>query len=388
MTNTQNSNENNQYLKHYGEHNISPVHQDISNFAIHLARRERLYITLGIPAVCFEGKRLLEIGPGGGYNALAYFHWKANVDFVEPNKTARKELKQLCKKHKTSDYRLFKEKFEDFKTDEKYDIIIAEGFIPLLSNRLEILNQIFSYLKPGGICAITCVDDTSFFFEYLRKIIALKLFHCLKVDDFNEKVKLLTAAYGSHYKTLKYASRPVEDWIIDNLLNPYSFGDLFSIGECIDAIAEGYEFMNSSPDLFTNYQWYKDYEYDHSADLKKQFAQKRHNLIMAGLDETVRPAPKNEELNNSIRAVRNVIEKNTAIHDDSFTAKIIEQLEKIIENISDIDARAANAVKEAIVLISDKKINCEKISGSRYLSSAFGRGQQYVSIVKKLTNIF
>lgn len=378
--------EKNQYIKHYGEHNISPVHQDISNFELHLLRREKLYITLGMPAAFFAGRRLLEIGPGGGYNALAYFRWNAKVDFVEPNKKAQDELPELLGGHAIGGYKLFKGKFEEHRARRKYDIVIAEGFIPLMENRLEIVGKIFSYLSPGGVCVVTCVDDVSYFFEYLRKIIAYKLFSCLGVSGFDEKVAILAKAYASHYRTLKYASRPVEDWIVDNLMNPYSFGDLFSVGELIDAIPCGFEVLGCSPSMFTNYSWYKDYGFDSSAEFKRQFAMKRHNLIMAGVDETVRPKAKNDELAKLARRIRAIIEENGDRLDTGVSRKIAETLDEIRRNLSDADRRVPEAVGEAAELFLDASLTVGKISRARRFASAFGRGQQYVSIVKRFTH--
>lgn len=65
----------NDFIEYYGEHGISPVKQDLSNIKAHYAKREKLYRQLGVPSIAFEGKKILEIGPGSGYNTLAYFFW-------------------------------------------------------------------------------------------------------------------------------------------------------------------------------------------------------------------------------------------------------------------------------------------------------------------------
>lgn len=65
----------NKFIEYYGEHNISPVKQDLSNIKAHYAKREKLYRQLGMPPIAFEGKKILEVGPGSGYNTLAYFFW-------------------------------------------------------------------------------------------------------------------------------------------------------------------------------------------------------------------------------------------------------------------------------------------------------------------------
>lgn len=60
----------NDFLKYYEEKDISPVKQDISDLRLHCRRREKLYRQLGLPFCLFQGKNVLEIGSGSGYNTL------------------------------------------------------------------------------------------------------------------------------------------------------------------------------------------------------------------------------------------------------------------------------------------------------------------------------
>lgn len=55
----------NEFLEYYGQHNISPVKQDISNLKVHYERRRKLYRQCGIPVIAFRNAEILEIGPGG-----------------------------------------------------------------------------------------------------------------------------------------------------------------------------------------------------------------------------------------------------------------------------------------------------------------------------------
>lgn len=56
----------NDFLEYYGEHSISPVHQDITDIELHYNRRKKLYRQCGIPIMTFRNAELLEIGAGGG----------------------------------------------------------------------------------------------------------------------------------------------------------------------------------------------------------------------------------------------------------------------------------------------------------------------------------
>ena len=60
----------NDYIDYYEKYKISPVRQDLSDFDKHVYIRTMLYQALGLPKTAFKGKNVLEVGSGGGYNAI------------------------------------------------------------------------------------------------------------------------------------------------------------------------------------------------------------------------------------------------------------------------------------------------------------------------------
>jgi len=77
---------------------ISPVRQNIDDFSLHVKRRKGLYRQLGLLPSSFEGKKILEVGPGGGYNALVTATFKPEkYVLIEPNTTGFRELKENLK---------------------------------------------------------------------------------------------------------------------------------------------------------------------------------------------------------------------------------------------------------------------------------------------------
>ena len=82
-------------LEYYSLHNIATIGQDISNMQLHLKRRARLYELVGIPTRALLKADVLEVGAGGGYNALALLLFGANVDIVEPNVRACEDAEKL-----------------------------------------------------------------------------------------------------------------------------------------------------------------------------------------------------------------------------------------------------------------------------------------------------
>ena len=185
----------NPFISFYGQHDISPVRQDLSDMKEHLRRREKLYRSLGLPPFIFSGRKVLEVGPGGGYNSLAFVTWGAKMVFVEPNPKAQAELPVLLTKQgiKNDQWILYPCKIEDYNTPDKYDLIFAEGFIPGLWDRKIIISKLADLVSLGGVITVTCIDDISFFFENLKRLVAVQL--TKDVLTFDEKVRVLVKAF-------------------------------------------------------------------------------------------------------------------------------------------------------------------------------------------------
>lgn len=373
----------NPFVDYYSKHNISPVRQDISDFDKHIKRRENLFITLGIPPLVFKGRRILEIGPGSGHNALVYFHWGANIDFVEPNPKAQKELNDLLKAHSIDERRwnLFKTMIEDSHINNKYEIVIAEGFIPGLFNQNEVLEKVKNLVAKSGILVLTCMDDISVFFEILKRYIGKVLIYRKKIVNFNEKINLLSIVFAAHLNSLNNSSRILEDWILDQFFTPSLKGSFFSIEECIDKF-EDFIFMNSSPRMFTDYSWYKDLIYDKKTSIKTQFRSKHHILISHELNDSFKDVVFNQVLFEKTNLFRKLVSDNENNISENNILEIIHCLNEIKSLCEEIDEKIVQAINESIELLSNNNLNeghfVEKLAFTR----AFGKGQQYISLVK------
>lgn len=375
----------NPLLQFYQDNKISPVHQNIENFRIHLLRREKLYRRLGIPPVLFGGKNILEIGPGGGYNALAYFSWQARVDFIEPNPRAQEELVHLLNQYGVEQNRwsLFPGKIEDYPEGKKYDVVIIEGVIPGTYNRQEILGKIFELINPGGAAVVTCVDEISLFFEVLKRLIAFMV--TADQPNLTDKIKILSQAFASHLKKLKYASRPVEDWVTDQFLNPAIHGELFSIADCIEEFGSQFELLGCSPSMFTDLSWYKDIDFDFTQSIARQFLRKRHTLLLWNMEISERDAGLNKKLYQACASVRKLVEEYECRQLPGIIQDIIKYLHKIIIITNDLDGQIAAAINEVIIMLEENKISAVQVANAADFAGAFGRGQQYVSMVRKFT---
>ena len=154
----------NGYLEYYGKHHISPVNQDITDIKAHFERRRKLYRQCGIPTIAFRNAEILEVGPGGGYNTLAFFHWGSrHIDLVEANPRGIEDMKSLFGYQEILEdkYDIISCKIEDYSTEKKYDIIIAEGFLSNVPNQQEIIDKLKDLAAPDGIIVVTCIDNVS-----------------------------------------------------------------------------------------------------------------------------------------------------------------------------------------------------------------------------------
>lgn len=381
----------NALLNFYIESNISPVRQNISNLGIHFKRREKLYRQLGIPIQLFSNSKILEVGPGSGYNTLAFFEWgggiNKKIDLIEPNKKGIDDISQLFLEHKINKeyYNIIDCKIQEFTTDIKYDIIIAEGFLPSIINKKEIIDNLIKLANERGIIVITCIDEIGFFIEQMKRLIGYILTSNIK--DLSKKIEELCKIFEPQLNLLQGVSRNVVDWVQDQLINPANNTSTLSLEEAIVYLGQEFDVLGSSPNLFVDYSWYKDIDFDYKKEYKKQFSIKRHNLLMCGLEETFLLPEENEYLLNNIRAIRQYAIDYERSYDKNNIKSIIYYLNNILHIMKRIDSKLYKVVIElneilTTLLNKGDQLNID-LSKYKNFFSAFSRSQQYISFIKK-----
>ena len=286
--------ETNNLLNFYVENRISPVSQNIDDIDLHFHRRTGLYRALGLAPSLFKDRDVLEVGPGSGHNSIvtATFGMKS-YDLVEPNPAGFDKMVSLFGAHqvKNNAIQFFNVRLEDFPEEKNYDIVLCEGLIPGLSNQDTFLQQLASKVRSGGILVVTCADAVSVFFESLRRYLARILVSRSDVNAPNsggaKRVACMLAdTFNSHLHSLKGMSRPVEDWVWDNLLNPASASlaasNEFSIERCLNVLGDKFYFYGANPVFMDNWTWYKDLPRtprDYNEPFVKSFTSQRHNFL-------------------------------------------------------------------------------------------------------------
>lgn len=373
-------------LEYYEKYNISPEHHAIDDINIHFEKRSKLYRQCGISQMAFRNAEMLEVGPGSGYNTLAFFSWGCkHIDLVEANPQGIKDMRMLFKEQKITEnkYDMFQSKIEDFKTDRKYDIIIAEGIIPYVENKYEILNILVSMMNKNGIIVITCAEKTAYFIEIIKKLIGIAL--SKDISEYTERVKYLTDIFKPQLAKLRGTSKLPEEWVKDIILNPViSSGLELTFAQAIQYAKNDFEILGTSPSMFTDYSWNKDIWYDYKKDYLEQYRTKRLSLLMANMPEIILPA---EQADFLVKCFEGIYDAEMEYEKTLKTEKI-QHIINIMTSMESILTQSFNKefldvffeIKEALISLSGGYFN---IKNYPHFFAAFGRTQQYISFIKK-----
>lgn len=377
--------EENDFLNFYGKHRISPVRQDLSNKEIHYRRREKLYRQLGMPIILFKDANMLEVGPGGGYNTLAFFEWNIrHIDLVEANPRGIEDMKELFNGISKDKYSVHSCLIEEYKNNNKYDIIIAESFLQFLKNQREVIDILKEKVVDGGVVVITCSDEVCFFIEQIKRLFAHA--YVKDIDNYEKKVEILAEQFAPQLATLRGVSRNAEDWVQDQLLNEAGVnGTSLNIEEAITYFGDDFDVLGGSPGMFEDYSWYKDIWYDYKKDYIVQFREKNINLVLANMKDKIYIQ---EYKNNLLRSTSKKIKELAVSYENEFKYEYIEQILEQIDifcSLGDFSGTELTMIIEEMKMALKELKYTNKINFEKYKKffAAFGRTQQYVSFVKK-----
>lgn len=322
-------------LDFYRQHQISPVKQDVSDLPAHFARRAFLYRSLGLPPFAFEDKAVLEVGAGSGENALYTDSLGLqSYTVLEPNQTGFTALRARLPRS----VEVLNIPIEAYHNTH-FDVVICEGLLGLCGgDPVDLLRKLTPKVMVGGVLVITCIDPISDHAEVLRRALAHK--YITPSMSLQEKVDALKPVFAPHLATLKGMTRSVEDWILDNLLNPASIGPTFSIPEALSALDGQFELLGCSPRFLMDWRWYKDAAPGLQWAIDAYWTQ-AHNLYDYRTVEPARTREDNELLMLACVAVR----------------------------------------KKVALLERGKDVHVETLGLERD-RAWFGRGQQYLSLVR------
>lgn len=245
------------YLDYYGLNDIAPVRQDISNLHLHFQRRASLYALLHIPPNAVRGRRILEVGPGSGHNAIFTASLKpATYTLLDGNQRSIKEVRAKLSNptYGLQNAEVINADFVDFKDDRRFDLVIAEGIVPGQRSSAEFLRKLASFVDCGGMLIVTGMSATACFAEVCRRLMRPLIAATVSSNDLLET---LCQFFEPHLSTLPGRSRLTVDWVWDNIMHPWDDGFILTPAEIVRTLMGEMTFFGSSPSLVQDARWYK-----------------------------------------------------------------------------------------------------------------------------------
>jgi len=369
------------FVDFYSRHGIIPTRQDISDFRQHLDRRESLYRHLGLPPGFFRGSSVLEFGPGSGHNAIVTGLLEPSryllVDGNPPSlKSTREQLSKHCPKLK---FQLKETSIAAFRTKDRFDLVLAEALVPTQNDPSSFLRHVASFVKPSGVLVFTTMDAISLLPELLRRWIAWQLTH--NIVNIQDKVSLLGEFFAKDIKALPGMSRPPEDWILDQILHPWS-GPLFSIPEAVTALGKSWALLGCSPRFLSDWRWYKTIhgeETNENSFAIRSYYQHAHNLIDHRHIAPALPERQNRELEKISNQVYLLTFRQEHIGRSTPRGLFASKVTAISNLLESVLPETATALAQFAEACQHKDLFNTDFGE---FVSLWGRGQQYLSFVK------
>lgn len=368
------------YLDFYeelGDHLVSRVIEDEDEF---FRTRSALYLSLGIPTTFISGKRVLEFGPGSGHNSI-FTATLSPAEYVlvdggrEILNAAKHRLSSFVSPHTTMSYVCTL--FEEFTPQEPFDFVFAEACIPMQENPPSLLRHISRHVKSGGLLVITTISAVSYLSEILRRLGRdILISPRAKPED---QLKILRPVYKQHIESLTGVSRSVDDWLLDNIVQPFDVQQLLTVPQAISVLGDRFEIFGSSPRFVTDWRWYKMMN-AMSKGFNKQALDSYYSRNANLLDYRI------ENLNHDIEIGILLEDRCSRIWDvmidlENGQEQQWEELWKSLAEVEDVVSRCAPdtlpALQEAILWLK----NGASESLMPNFEKWWGRGQQYVSFV-------
>jgi hypothetical protein len=372
------------FVDYYRANAISPVNQDLSDVARHMERRESLYLALGIVPAFVAGRTVLEFGPGSGHNAIYTSSLRPRrYVLVDGNPVGLAAAGTLLDEYapERDACVLVASLIEAYASEERFDLVLCEGTIPGQLDPSFFARHAAGFVAAGGLFVLTAQDAASCLPELVRRAVAAHVVpRSLPVQ---EQLERLVPFFAPHLATLAGMSRPVADWVLDNIIQPY-IGELFSVIEAIDVLApDGLEVYNASPRFFTNWRWYKRQigaERDLGPGVRASYRANVVNMMDYRLDGAATHAPElGERLLELADRFYDALREAEAGGSYATSIGLLRELAAAIRPVSVL---TATSLDEALAVCAAATAG-SALPPTPALSGFFGHGQQYLSFVRR-----
>ncbi len=251
------------YLDYYEQQQIVPVSQDHLSQDAYFAHRSRLYRELGVVAKFFEGKNICEFGPGTGRNAEFLLMCGArHITLIDANSSSLRAINdriELGALPNTS-ARAIHGDFTDITSlsplgQEKFDFVIAENCLHGQQNPVAALQNVASFVAPGGVLIVSASCSMSVLADNCRRLMK-PILMIESSNDFDQAVLRACAIFQDHLDSLNVKTRQVKDWVLDQIFHSWPVNWELPIDVLVGALPD-FEFLRSAPNLVGEQRWFK-----------------------------------------------------------------------------------------------------------------------------------
>ena len=374
------------FVDFYTKEGISPVAQDIEDLQKHFRRRHALYRHVGIVPGLLSGRSVLEFGPGSGHNSIvtAAMHPSRYV-LVDANPVGLERTKDLLAQFagtRQTVISVVESYIEGFETSERFDLVLCEGVLPTQEAPTKLLSHIAQFVRPGGIILITCIDAASYLAEQLRRFAAALA--TPKEASTEERLAVLVPLLGPHLDTIEGMGRSHEDWILDNVIQPFKGRALLGLEEAIDTLHPEFSAHGTSPNFLVDRRWYKRItgpESDFNAVAKQVYLSELHNFIDTRTAHSVRTPEDNRSLLAACNDAYEAIVSHSEVRDSAATARVMQVLEALGSEIAGLDPLTVRSFDDFLAVAERLQAGEQDIDWGDF-APWFGQGQQYLSLVR------
>ena len=369
------------FIDFYAGNGISPVAQDISDLARHFRRRDSLYRFLGLPPSFVRGRSAIEFGPGSGHNALFTASLgPSRYVLVDANPKGLSDTRRLLGEHRLDGpCEIVESLFEDFASDERFDLVLAEGLLSFQRAPEALLAALARFVRPGGLLFITTMSPLSYLAEIARRLMRDALVAPNAPPE--EQLAALRPLLAPHLAHLPGRSRPLDDWLLDNIVQPI-YGELLSAPRAIAALAAEFDLHGGSPRYFTDLRWYKDVageDRGFNAVGVAEYRRRAANMADCRLDLPPHDEAFGAALERDAEAVWTAmqaleLEGRKAAFEDAVCG-----IEQIAERLTSAAPETAAAFAEA----AERLAAGGPFEDMTRFPALWGRGQQYLSFIRR-----
>jgi hypothetical protein len=209
-------------FQYYERQDVLPTFgnfKSAGDLEVYAARRRELFADkLMLPPPLFRGAEVLEFGPDSGENAMAFASWGARMTLAEPNRQAHATIRAYFARFGLAGRlrELAHRDVEGFRSDRRFEIVDAEGFIYTIQPSEIWLSIFHRLLQPDGYAIVSYYERYGGFFE-----LALKAIHAAgKALTGRAPLEAARLLFEKKWNSIPH-TRTFESWLMDVLENPF-----------------------------------------------------------------------------------------------------------------------------------------------------------------------